>query len=82
VNVESYVARSSMLINNRRPFQTAYSLSHSPWKKKSSNSFIFRDSSLRLIVCSVELVDEGKSFVLNEEVIEQESMTSDLVWFA
>lgn len=78
--VQSKVARSSMLVNNRRPFQSAYSLSHSPWSNREPNCFVFRDVEKRLIRVRVEVLE--KSIELVEEVISDKSMSSSFVWFA
>ncbi len=80
--VQSKVARSSMLINNRRPFQTAYALSHSPWNNRDPESFVFRDVQNRLLLCRVLLSADGKSFEISETVVIDESMSSSLIWFA
>jgi hypothetical protein len=69
-----------MLVNNRRPFQAAYSLSHSPWHNREPNRFIFRDSDNRMV--SVRVVVAEKTFDLVEEVIKDDSMSASMVWFA
>ncbi len=76
------VAHTPSLLSNRRPFQSAYALSHSPWDKTpETNRFCFMSDQLEVVVCELEVA--ASSFRLCPlQTIEGMGGEIGLSWFS